>query len=70
MMAEGKEDRIGHGGDRKSKVSRKPLKPSLATFPVTDEAADRMRRKGGQASVGGRGDAARPQQTQNRRLFL
>ena len=44
MMEEGKQDRAGHGGDRKSKVSKKPLKPTLAEVGIDKSLAHRARR--------------------------
>ena len=44
MMEERKQDRAGHGGDRKSKVSGKPLKPTLAEVGIDKSLAHRARK--------------------------
>jgi hypothetical protein len=44
MMETGKADRAGHGGDRKSKVSEKPLKPTLAEAGIDKNLGNRARK--------------------------
>jgi hypothetical protein len=43
MMAAGKADRTGHGGDRRSRVSEEPLKPSLIDARIDKNLAHRAR---------------------------
>jgi hypothetical protein len=44
MMASGRGDRVGHGGDRKSRVENGPLKPTLAEAGIDKHLADRARK--------------------------
>jgi N6-adenosine-specific RNA methylase IME4 len=43
MMEDGKDERAGHGGDRKSKDSEKPLKPTLAEAGIDKNLAHQAR---------------------------
>jgi hypothetical protein len=43
MMAEGKSDRTSQGGDRRSKVSEKLLKPTLKDAGIDSNLAKRAR---------------------------
>jgi len=44
LMEEGKNDWAGHGGDRKSSVSKKRLKPTLAQTGIDNNLASRARK--------------------------
>jgi hypothetical protein len=44
MMEQGKNDRAGHGGDRKSRVPGKPLKPTLTDAGINKSLANRARK--------------------------
>ena len=44
MMESGRGDRVGHGGDRKSRVENGPLKPTLAEAGIDKNLANRARK--------------------------